>query len=90
MTTDYLPPVPEGFVRMYGYETCNKDEVWQVNGFNWTTAEALIEYLARFPLYFVGGGGIKITHIDISIESLQKRPNMPFVSDYIREQVGLK
>lgn len=86
MITEYRNKPPEtGYVRVYTYEYLENDS-WIASNFNWTTAEALLDYLS-IPCYYTTR---KVIYIDILIEDLKKNLNMPFVSDFVYEKLGIK
>jgi hypothetical protein len=70
----------------YTYEVWDMEsKMWCISSLNYTTGEALAEYLCAIPRL----NNIRFVKREISIEKLKKNPNMPFISDYIREAIGM-
>ena len=73
------------YMIVYTYEYWDYDaEEFNVSNFNWTTAEALCEYLTEFPFSEVTARPFyRIVKNKIPINELKKH-SVPFVSDYVR------
>ena len=73
----------EKTITLYTYEYYNHSlEMYCASDFNWTTAEQLCNRLANKNV-----GLFRITSKEFSIEEIKNRPNMPFISDYVREAI---
>lgn len=72
------------YITVYTYEYWDyTTEKFNVSEFNWTTAEALCEYLTEFPFSETVRPFYRIVKNKISINELEKH-SVPFVSDYVR------
>ena len=67
---------------LYTYEYLNKqDDSWCVSTLNWTTADALCEFLAN-----KNTGTFRIVGKEFRCWDIINQPFNPFISDYAREK----
>ena len=72
----------EKTITLYTYEYYNHSlGMYCASNFNWTTKDALDEYLGRVYI------PVKVISKTFSVQDIKSNPNIPFVSDYVREAI---
>lgn len=73
-------------IPVYTYEVLDEETGnWEYSNLNWTTGDALAKVLSD-----IGDmKGKRVISRYISADELVANPTMPFVSDYVRESIGL-
>lgn len=76
----------DGYIRVYSYETYDSElDMWKASSLNWTTAEAFLAFCTSDKWYNTW----RVVFKDIEIQEIIRRPNMPFISDYVRYELGI-